>query len=108
MKLVEAVEIVGREDEMNRMGREDTWGPGTVIPGQPMPHLPCTLVTPFHPHLFNHHHIHPVQNGYGYASAPSSPVYARRPTVARFAHPQSSQQPVKMVKSLKPPIQRAI
>ena len=108
MKLVEAMEIVGREDEMNRVGREDAWGPGTMIPGHPMPHFPCTLVTPLHPHLFDHHHNHHVQNGYGYASAANSPVYARRPTVARFAHRQSSQQPVRIVKSLKPPIQLAI
>ena len=40
-----------------------------------------------------------------YAGLPSSPVYARRPTLAQFEYPQASQHPAGMVQPLRPPIQ---
>jgi len=42
--LLEVTVIVERE-EMNRVKRQDAWGPGTPILEQPMPHSP---VFPFH------------------------------------------------------------
>ena len=66
----------GDEEEMKRMEREDAWGPGAPTP-----------VAPLHLCLFNYlhkiYHVH-VQNGYAYASPPSSPVYASRPIIAQF------------------------
>jgi hypothetical protein len=107
MELLEMMEIVEREEEMNSAQKEDAWRPGTPIPEQPMPHFPSTPVAPLHPHLFDYRHHHHVQNGYAYASPPSSPVYSRRSTLAQFEYQQASQQPAGMVQPLQPPIQLA-
>ena len=104
MELLEFMEIVEREEEMNEAQKEDVWRPGTPIPEQPIPHFPSTPVASVHPRLFDYHHHH-VQNGYTCASPPSSPVYARRPTLAQFEYPQASQQPAGIVQPIQPPIQ---
>src|SRR5258706_8170300 len=71
----------GDEEEMKRVEGDDTWRPGTPMP-----------VAPLHLCLFNyllHLNLLHAQNGYAYASAPSSPVHAGRPTLARFEDPQA-------------------
>src|SRR5258706_3624009 len=70
----------GDEEEMKRVVRADPWRPSTPKPVAP---LPLCLFNYFH-HLY---HLH-VQNGYAYASPPSSPISASRPILAQFEDPQ--------------------
>lgn len=106
MELLEMMEIVELEEEMKKVEREDAWRPTTPIPEQPMPHFPSAPVAPLHSRLFDHHHHHHhAWNGYAYASPPSSPACARRPTLPQFEYPQTSQQPPGIVQPLQPPIQ---
>ena len=105
MDMLDMMEIAEREEEMGRVEREDARRPDTPIPEQSMPHLPSTPIVPLQPHLFDHQHVQHVQhvqNGYAYAAPPSSPVYARRPTLAQFEYPQALQQPAGMVQPLQP------
>lgn len=69
MKLIEAMEIDRREDETNRVGREDAWGPDTVIRLTSIVRSLC---------LYTHvSSTITTTTTSSYASAPSSPIYAR-------------------------------
>lgn len=83
-------------EEMKRAEREDSWGPGTP-----------TAVAPLHLCLFNLQLPPPpfIQNGYAYASPPSSPVCASRPILAWFEDPQAWKQLTTMVQALQPLMQ---